>query len=189
MLFMWNIGTNHNTLSSILYFWFHRLAQEEFLVRTRSQTDEWLDKVYGWEYYAFCTMVPLDSINGHRSHICFFDSMWLVSYFSDLKLSRINQLMVNWPPLCVKMYSPSLVFSFVLSERDYPRNRMPSSFLSVSSYHTCDRHKFINGITFYRIWKHVVLHLMTLRVWVRSARIWFPNWCHNVNSLQIWLTQ
>ena len=25
----------------------HRLAQEEFLVRTRSQTDEWLDKVYG----------------------------------------------------------------------------------------------------------------------------------------------
>eukprot|EP00580_Thalassiosira_gravida_P007380 CAMPEP_0201629006 /NCGR_PEP_ID=MMETSP0493-20130528/3807_1 /ASSEMBLY_ACC=CAM_ASM_000838 /TAXON_ID=420259 /ORGANISM="Thalassiosira gravida, Strain GMp14c1" /LENGTH=793 /DNA_ID=CAMNT_0048099911 /DNA_START=520 /DNA_END=2902 /DNA_ORIENTATION=+ len=27
----------------------HRLAQEEFLVRTRSQTDEWLDKVYGSE--------------------------------------------------------------------------------------------------------------------------------------------
>lgn len=25
----------------------HRLAQEEFLVRTRSQTDEWLDKIYG----------------------------------------------------------------------------------------------------------------------------------------------
>lgn len=25
----------------------HRLAQEEFLVRSRSQTDEWLDKVYG----------------------------------------------------------------------------------------------------------------------------------------------
>ena len=25
----------------------HKLSQEEFLVRTRNQTDEWLDKVYG----------------------------------------------------------------------------------------------------------------------------------------------
>ena len=31
-------------------FWeLHRLTQEEFLVRTRGQTDEWLDKIYGSE--------------------------------------------------------------------------------------------------------------------------------------------
>ncbi|KAL3793737.1 hypothetical protein ACHAW5_008529, partial [Stephanodiscus triporus] len=29
----------------------HRLAQEEFLIRTRSLTDEWLDKVYGSETF------------------------------------------------------------------------------------------------------------------------------------------
>ena len=50
-LFEDNISAENATASSLAWvnniLWeVHRLAQEEFLVRTRSQTDEWLSKVY-----------------------------------------------------------------------------------------------------------------------------------------------
>ena len=87
---------------------------------------------------------------------------WTIVISTDRTRSRTNLQKANSLPRSAKMYSHSLAYSSVPLGRDYLRNPTPSSLPFVSSFRTCDRSKFMHGITFFRIWKLAVPHPMTL---------------------------
>ena len=87
---------------------------------------------------------------------------WTIDISTDRTRSRTNLQKANSLPRSAKMYSHSLAYSSVPLGRDYLRNPTPSSLPFVSSFRTCDRSKFMHGITFFRIWKLAVPHPMTL---------------------------
>ena len=97
-----------------------------------------------------------------ETHCCESPLIQTIIISTDRTRSRINRQKANLLPRSAKMYSHSLAYSSVPLGRDYLRNPTPSSLPFVSSFHTCDRSKFMHGITFFRIWKRAVPHPMTL---------------------------